>query len=592
MGNVMKATKAFIYTLAILLAACTDRVDYGALLMQADSLLTVRPDSALTVLDGIPSGKLRTDADRAYHALLLTQARDKNYVKQKDDSLILSAIAYYDRTSNMEMRARSYYYGGCVYRDLRDDTKAMSHFLTAKKLAENGKDLCLLSLICNNIGYMLYTNDLNEQADSVYQEVQQIAVQLKDSLLQAETLLQRGMIQMEKGKRFYPKAERLMLQAYRMTKLLNNHLLSKRTMYSLSSLYSRMEKGREAVEFAKQNLALQDDTMHCYSTYQLLGNAYYESHQYDSATFYLRKALPSQSYATKAGVYGRLSDIAKASENFQESLELAKMHTIYLDSLRNARSQQAYGMIGAEKEVQMLHQQKEHESSVNTYNCLLFLFAIVVLLLLLFIRNRNRHKTLRLQEEKDRLKEIQAMVQRQNAQLEEEQRQKTERITYLEKELAQLHYSTIQKEKLRNELKTLDQERQSLLKSTQVYSNVELKMKRIAQDYKERDQSELRMEKDDWMQLVAETDRRWNGITLKLYSRYNLSQEEVHLCCLYLTDVPVSHFGYLLNCQRDTIYKKANRIVEKRMGFAHGVTSLQKALKELCQEEKQPFIHV
>lgn len=486
----------------------------------------------------------------------------------------------------MEMRARSYYYGGCVYRDLRDDTKAMSHFLTAKNLAKSSKDLRLLSLICNNIGYMLYTNDLNEQADSVYQEVQQIAVQLKDSLLQAETLLQRGMIQMEKGKRFYPKAERLMLQAYRMTKLLNNHLLSKRMMYSLSSLYSRMEKGREAVEFAKQNLALQDDTVHCYSTYQLLGNAHYKNHQYDSATFYLRKALPSQSYATKAGVYGRLSDIAKASENFQESLELAKMHTIYLDSLRNARSQQAYGMIGAEKEIQMLHQQKEHESSVNTYNYLLFLLVIVALLLFLFIRNRNRHKTLRLQEEKGRLEDMQAMMQRQNSRLEKEQRQKVERIAYLEKELEALHHNAALKEKLRKELDTLNQERQSLLKTTQEYSKIELKMKRIIQDYKERDKSELCMEMEDWMQLVAETDRRWNDVTLKLCSRYNLSQEEIYLCCLYLTDFPISHFCYLLNCQRDTIYKKANRIVEKKMGFAHRATSLQKVLKELCQEEK------
>lgn len=582
----MKAAKTLIYILAILLEACTGRMNYGTLLKQADSLLTVRPDSALAVLYGIPPDKLETDADRAYYALLLTQVRDKSYVKQKDDSLILSATSYYVRSANIEMQARSYYCCGCVYRDLGNNAKAMSSFLTAKKLAERTKDLCLLSLICNNIGYLLYTNDLNEQADSAYQKVQQIAIQLKDSLLQAEALLQRGMIQMEKGKRFYPKAEKLMLQAYRMTKPLNNHLLSKRTMYSLSSLYSRMEKGKEAVEFAKQNLALQDDTANCYSTYQLLGNAYYKNHQYDSATFYLRKALPSQSYATKAGVYGRLSDIAKASGNFQESLELAKMHTIYLDSLRNARSQQAYGMIGAEKEVQMLHQQKEHESSVNTYKYLLFLLVIVVLLLFLFIRNRNRKKAFRLQEEKGRLEEIQAMIQQQNVRLEEELQQKAERIALLEKELEQLHDDAIQKEKLRNELKTLNQERQSLLKSTQAYSDVELKMKHIIQDYKERDKSALCMEEDDWMQLVAETDRRWNGITLKLYSQYNLLQEEIHLCCLYLTDFPVSHFGYLLNCQRDTIYKKANRIVEKKMGYAHGTTSLQKVLKALCQEEE------
>lgn len=583
----MKRTiKTFIYTLVILLTSCTNKVDYGTLLKQSDSLMESRPDSALTLLDGISAKELKTDTDRAYYALLLTQARDKNYITQTDDSLIQSAISYYNQTSNTEMQARSYYYCGCVYRDLKDEKKAMSNFLTAKTLAKDSKNLLLLSLICNNIGYVFYTNDLNEQADSAYHEVQQTAILLKDSLLLAETLLQRGMIQMEKGKDFYPKAEKLTIQAYRITKLLDNKVLSKNTMYSLSSIYSRMGKGKDAVEFALQNLALQEDTAHCYNTYQLLGNAYYKNQQYDSATFYLHKALPAPSYATKAGVYKQLSKIAKLSGNLQESLKLVEMHAIYLDSMRNARSQQTYGVIGAEKETQMAYLQKEHETVISTYNFLLLLFVIAALLFILFIRKRNRNRTLRLQEEKSRLEDMRSMIQQQNAQLEKELQQKTERIAYLEKELEQLHYDTEQKEKLRNELQILNKERQSLLNSTQKYSAVELKMKRIIQDYKERDKSELHMEEDDWKQLVAETDRRCNGITIKLHSQYNLSQEEVHLCCLFLSDLSISHFGYLLNYQRDTIYKKANRIVEKKMGFAHGTTSLQKVLRELCQTEK------
>lgn len=583
----MKRTvKTYIYALAILLASCADKADYSILLKQSDSLMESRPDSALTLLDGIPTKELKTDADRAYYALLLTQARDKNYIKQRDDSLIQSAISYYNQTSNTEMQARSYYYCGCVYRDLKDEKKAMSNFLTAKTLAKDSKNLLLLSLICNNIGYVFYTNDLNEQADSAYHEVQQTAVLLKDSLLLAETLLQRGMIQMEKGKDFYPKAEKLTLQAYRITKLLDNKVLSKSTMYSLSSLYSKMGKGKDAVEFALQNLALQEDTAHCYNTYQLLGNAYYQNQQYDSATFYLRKALSAPSYATKAGVYGRLSDIAKVSGNFQKSLELERKCSVYMDSLKQTRILQTYGIISAEKEVQIVQQQKEHESAISTYKYLLSSLIIAVLFLFLFIRKRNHNRTLRLQEEKSRLEDIQSMIRRQNARLEKELQQKTERIAYLEKELKQLHYDTEQKEKLRNELQTLNKERQSLLNSTQKYSVVELKMKRIIQDYKERDKSELHMEEDDWKQLVAETDRRCNEITLRLHSQYNLSQEEVHLCCLFLSDLSISHFGYLLNYQRDTIYKKANRIVEKKMGFAHGTTSLQKVLKELCQVEK------
>ena len=55
-----------------------------------------RPDSALHMLQGISTKNLSTKADRAYHALLLTQARDKNYIRQTDDSLIQVAVRYYD----------------------------------------------------------------------------------------------------------------------------------------------------------------------------------------------------------------------------------------------------------------------------------------------------------------------------------------------------------------------------------------------------------------------------------------------------------------------------------------------------------------
>ena len=53
-----------------------------------------------------------------------------------------------------------------------------------------------------------------------------MAVLLKDSLLQAEALSQQGMIRMEKGKSFYPKAEKLMLQALYMAKMTNNKTLN------------------------------------------------------------------------------------------------------------------------------------------------------------------------------------------------------------------------------------------------------------------------------------------------------------------------------------------------------------------------------
>ncbi len=43
--------------------------------MELDSLIAVAPDSAAALLEAIPADSLPTAADRAYHALLLTQAK-------------------------------------------------------------------------------------------------------------------------------------------------------------------------------------------------------------------------------------------------------------------------------------------------------------------------------------------------------------------------------------------------------------------------------------------------------------------------------------------------------------------------------------
>lgn len=81
----------------------------------------------------------------------------------------------------------------------------MTQYLIAQPLAEEAGEKRLLSLIYLNIGYLYYSQNLNTQADSSYQLAQQIGIQLKDSVLQAEVLSRRGLIRMEKERNSIPK---------------------------------------------------------------------------------------------------------------------------------------------------------------------------------------------------------------------------------------------------------------------------------------------------------------------------------------------------------------------------------------------------
>lgn len=176
-----KRTIALIAILTALLAACTEKTDYNTLLVRADSLMNLHPDSALNILESISTESLKTKADRAYYALLLTQARDKNYIVQTDDSLIQVAVQYYDSMRYCKMQARAYYYWGSVYRDRNEQAIATEKFLMAIPFAQEAGDRVLLGRIYNNVGYLYYLQELYNKADSIFRQAEKIGIWLNDT---------------------------------------------------------------------------------------------------------------------------------------------------------------------------------------------------------------------------------------------------------------------------------------------------------------------------------------------------------------------------------------------------------------------------
>ena len=103
--------------LSVSLSSCSSSVK-NPLLLCADSLMEVSPDSALSILESISSPQKLSRADRALYALLLTQARHKNYVPLDDDSLIKAAVDYYGDRDKSLRAAQAHYYWGATYRDM------------------------------------------------------------------------------------------------------------------------------------------------------------------------------------------------------------------------------------------------------------------------------------------------------------------------------------------------------------------------------------------------------------------------------------------------------------------------------------------
>lgn len=117
-------------------------------LIDVESYIMERPDSALAVLKSMPRSLLKSDEDKAHHALLHAMALDKNFIDVADDSLARIAVNYYSDHGPDKYYARSLYYLGLAYYYQGEYNKAIVEFSKAEKVAE-GVDTLYLGFIKN-----------------------------------------------------------------------------------------------------------------------------------------------------------------------------------------------------------------------------------------------------------------------------------------------------------------------------------------------------------------------------------------------------------------------------------------------------------
>ena len=555
-----------ILLIAFLSVACNERQSNNRQLILADSLMQSRSDSALCILQGISMDKFATQADSACYALLLTQARDKNYVVQTDDSLIRYAVAYYDKTNDVRMQAKAHYYWGCVYRDMNRQAEAIREFLIAAPLTEKAKEKRQLGLVYNNIGFIYNIQGFNEKADSIYQLMEVIAQEVKDTALWSEALSKQGSIALTKGKEYFPIAEQKLSDAFGVVDRVGSNGLKANISASLSNLYSRMDEGEKALYYAKLNLSLRRDTARAYRAFLLLGDAYYKCKEYDSATFYFNKSLLSKDYGRKVDAYMRLADIAMIQGNVTLSVELERNSSVYKDSLYEFhRNVVANEMIEAEADAQAMLQKLYYKGRLNMYLYVFMLIVVMIIVVALFLYKRYRRKNDLLQKDKQQLEKVNQDLSLHYANLQTDITEKDLEIENLRKELVSHQIDEEERAKLQAELDEMILKRRTLAKEAFLHSPLYAKMQAIIQDYQDRDESDEEISDQEWQEFVVGMDVEWNNAIKDLCVKYQLSKEELHLVCLSLVGFPFSHLEYLLHLSRKTLYRKKN-VLFKRMG--------------------------
>ena len=142
----------FLLLILVALMSCNDPKPITDTLHRAEALMNESPDSAWTLLNTISPDEMGQNRNLALYALLYTQAQDKTYRDETNDSLISIAVDYYRNTDDVRYKFLSYYYKGRVHFNGKDYLNATTCYMEAEQLADEVGDDYLAGLLYSELG--------------------------------------------------------------------------------------------------------------------------------------------------------------------------------------------------------------------------------------------------------------------------------------------------------------------------------------------------------------------------------------------------------------------------------------------------------
>lgn len=561
-----------------LFSACTPLVDgQSNELFRANSLMQTNPAASLEILRKIPQSQLSKKDMKAWFSLLFTQAIDKNYMLHTSDSLMLIAVNYYDSVGDIPLLAKSHYYLGRVYQDMEKAPEAVQEFLMSMPLAEDVKDYELICLLQGNLGNLLWQHGLFDEADSLYQQVEQFAKEQNDSIRLALVLSKRGNICIGKGEKYYVTAEHYLKQSLVIAKNVGNIYIQREIMNSLGSLYEYMGRYSESIFYIQRVIYLQPDTTKHYSDYLILGSAYYKMEKYDTASVYLAKSLQSDSYRTKEGAYMRLADIARKHGHMNDALQLEDCYMANKDSAN--QQEVPVEIVSLLKDV--LHQQSTQKYK-SLYRIYLFILVIVSLLIVsyLFYKHvrgkriinellKNRYAIYlqceilnkALQEKENEIE----VLQQHNVEFDTDRQRQVQLNISLNELLDQKRIMHSNMEELLVQRNTeIEQLRKikfkNLLEASSSYEALLL----LKETNCKNPDAMRRMTIAEWRELISEIDRVSFDFTTRLSQVYErILEDDIYFCCLVKLGLKFSDMAWILACTVDAVYKREKSILHR-----------------------------
>ena len=378
---------------------------------QAEALMHERPDSALTILQGIDATMLPDRALQAQYALLYTQALYKNDLPLSEDSLINIAVQHYKKGSNTRYKASAYLYQGVVYKQMDSIARAFSSYMSAAETVDQEQDAHIYGLTQAYLSTLYHEQGQYKQALDLYKNAlaafRRAGYQsnINYALGQLGDLFYRSNMA-DSAAHYYLSAKQLAAERRDSNYMYDMDISMVTLMQDLKEYAKAKTLLLEVINQYKGGIIPED----CYSD---LGFSYFGLRQLDSARHYMQLALQNSTPATERYVWmlSVMQGIARLEANPTEALDFQTQYMHANDSIQRVRDNQNIRIIEAN-----YHREKaELENDKYTRrNYILFPSILLVILLLsvaiLLWQRKQEQKRMVLREQ-----EIQAVTEKKYA---------------------------------------------------------------------------------------------------------------------------------------------------------------------------------
>lgn len=353
----MKYNRIFFFSflIAVFVACSSTPEEVIVTLRQAEQCMEAYPDSALNLLRKISCPDKLSGQERADYVLLLTQARDKNYMDMSADSSITFAIDYFRKKNDKSKYGKALYYYGRVLHGKRETMRAMKVYWEARRVLKNTKEYKIMGLMLADMSFFYRDQSLYDEAIHCCHQAISYYYQAKDTLGVAYAY-------QTMGTSFFLKQEMDSVYQCVMTslQLLTNNPVRLKINGSkiLGKMYCFEKQYLKAEKVFLRILDEEPDKDMFVLHYMSLGRLYQMMGRKQDAEKYLKLSLDSDNLFTSSEAYECLAKLAKADHDYEQALILKGRSDSLLYIAENDRKREAL------VQLQVKYQKEEFETEL------------------------------------------------------------------------------------------------------------------------------------------------------------------------------------------------------------------------------------